>query len=455
MSLELANQLAEEGDLENALRVVLPLIDEDFNDSQALFIAGYVFIKSEKVGLAYQLFKNAAALKPNVGGIWLNMGKCFHERQKLDEAERCFKEALRIKQDYPAALVNLGLINLNKAEYGKAIEYCNRALKSADDVENIENAKINRAISNLALGKWDWENYNLNIGKIKDRKEIVYKGEPRWNGEKGKRVVVFGEQGIGDEINFASCIPDLQKDCDVVIDCDKRLEGLFRRSFNCPTYGTRYKNEHAWAEKEEIDAHISIGALPQYYRQKDEDFPGTPFLKADPLMRAQWRALFDKLSPRMKVGIAWTAGRPHTFGERRSIPLETLAPLFELDADFISLEYKTPEGHEKYGIHHFPWGVECHDYDQTAALVAELDLVISVTTTVHHLAGALGKECWCLVPERSMWQQNTPKFLWANSVQLFRQKGSWPIQTLVAKLSSRLSTNKVSSATEGGLLKAS
>lgn len=311
------------------------------------------------------------------------------------------------------------------------------------------------SMCNLALGRWDWENYNLNIGKIKDRKEITYKGEPRWDGTKGKRVVVYGEQGIGDEINFASCIPDLQKDCEVLIDCDKRLEGLFRRSFGVPTFGTRYKDEHRWAEKEQIDAHVAVGALPQFYRKKDEDFPGTPYLVPNPVMQVQWRALLDSLGPRMKVGIAWNAGRPHTFGERRSIPLETLAPLFELDCDFISLEYRPPEGHEKYGIHHWPWGVECYDYDQTAALVAELDLVISVTTTVHHLAGALGKECWVLVPERSLWQQNRDVFPWAKSVKLFRQKGSWPIQTLVQKLSSRLSMRTDFNDTGRNLLQAS
>lgn len=451
MSLDLAGRLAEEGQLEEALRVVLPILDENFDNPQALFIVGYIFIKSEKIGLAYSIFKRAAEISPNIAAIWANLGKCFHEKQDLDNAEKCFKQAIRLKPDYGLALNNLGLINLNRGEFGIGIEYCKKALSHEEN----EDARINMSMCNLALGRWDWENYNLNIGKIKDRKEITYKGEPRWDGTKGKRVVVYGEQGIGDEINFASCIPDLQKDCEVLIDCDKRLEGLFRRSFGVPTFGTRYKDEHRWAEKEQIDAHVAVGALPQFYRKKDEDFPGTPYLVPNPVMQVQWRALLDSLGPRMKVGIAWNAGRPHTFGERRSIPLETLAPLFELDCDFISLEYRPPEGHEKYGIHHWPWGVECYDYDQTAALVAELDLVISVTTTVHHLAGALGKECWVLVPERSLWQQNRDVFPWAKSVKLFRQKGSWPIQTLVQKLSSRLSMRTDFNDTGRNLLQAS
>lgn len=451
-ALNLAGDLAEAGDLEGSLRVVLPILDEDFDNPQALFIAGYVFVKSEKPGLAYALFERASRITPDQAALWANMGKCFHEQHNLDAAERVFREALRLKPEYDLALNNMGLVNLNRSNYGLCIEYCNRALKL--NPENTD-AKINRSMANLALGKWDWENYNLNVGTIKDRKELDYKGEPRWDGTPGKRVVVYGEQGIGDEINFASCIPDLQRDCEVIIDCDKRLESLFRRSFNCPTYGTRYKEKHDWAKEEAFDAHIAVGVLPQFYRKKDEDFPGTSYLKPNPVMQVQWRALLDSLGTKPKIGIAWNAGRPHTFSDRRSIPLETLAPLFDFPADWISLEYKTPEGHEKYGIHHWAWGVETYDYDQTAALVSELDLVISVTTTVHHLAGALGKECWVLTPEKSLWQQSREVFHWAKSVTLIKQKkGTWPIHLVLQKLkekfatSSPLSTKTDTSVTE-------
>src|SRR6185295_6910688 len=302
MTLELAGELAEKGDLEGSLKITMDLLDKNFEDPQALFIAGYVFIKSEKIGLAYQCFERASRLSPGVAAIWANLGKCFHETQQLDKAEEVFRKSLSLKPDYALALCNMGLINLNRCEFGKCIEYCDRALKL--EPEN-NDARINRSMANLSIGKWDWENYNLNIGKIKDRKEIFYKGEPRWDGTKGKKVVVYGEQGIGDEINFASCIPDLQKDCEVIIDCDKRLESLFRRSFNCPTYGTRYKDEHKWAKDETFDAHIAVGALPQFYRKNDEDFPGTPYLKPNPVMCVQWRALLDSLGPRLKVGIAW------------------------------------------------------------------------------------------------------------------------------------------------------
>ena len=443
ISIEQIAEAAEAGDLEGALKLALPLLDDDFDDSAALFMVGFIFIKSEKYGLAYNILKRALELTPDNAGVWANMGKCFHATQQLDRGEKCFRQALRLKDGYAIALNNLALINLNRGEFKKGIEFANLAIVAEDH----EDARINRAMCNMATGTWDWENYNLNIGKIKDRKELQYKDEPRWDGKPGQTVVVYGEQGIGDEINFASCIPDLQRDCEVIIDCDRRLEGLFKRSFNCPTYGTRYKQAHTWAEKEKIEAHVAVGALPQFYRKKDEDFPGTAYLKPNPVMQLQWRALLDSLGPRMKVGIAWNAGRKHTYSSVRSIPLETLSPLFELDCDWISLEYQTPQGHEKYGIHHWPWGVEAYDYDQTAALVSELDLVISVTTAVHHLTGALGKECWVLVPKQAMWQQNREVFHWAKSVQLFKQKGSWPIQELVEKLSSRLLTKKAITVT--------
>lgn len=444
--LDRAGELAEAGNHEEALRIASKLLDDNFDDPKVLFLVGYILIQTEKPGLAFQMLKRASDVSPSVAAIWVNMGKCFHERQQDKEAEACFRRCLKIKPDHALALNNLALVYMNRAEYGQAMEYANRALKSDP---SLEDARINLGFCRVALRDWGgWEDYNRNIGKLKDRQERVYGDEPRWSGEKGKTVVVTGEQGIGDEISFASCIPDLMRDSKrVIIESDKRLEGLFARSFPGTTvYGTRYKTDIDWHEREEFDARVQVGALPQFYRQKDEDFPGTPYLVACPEKRIQWRALLDSLGPRLKVGLAWIGGRPHTFKSRRSVTLDTLRPLFECDADFISLQYKDTEDIQpfraKYGVrlHHWDWGVEAYDYDQTAALVAELDLVISVTTTVVHLAGGLGKECWCLVPDKPMWRYGIKgdDLPWAKSVTLYRQKGrEWPMHILASKLRER------------------
>lgn len=442
--LEEAECLAESGHFEEALRKINEVLDGDFDNPKALFIAGFLFLKMDRPGLAYQVIKRSSDLAPHVAASWGNMGKCYLDTRQQKEAEACFRRQLKLDPKSVMALNNLGLINQQNAEYGLAMDYFRRVLNL--DPEQLD-AQINVGFSNLGLYKWEegWKGYNKNIGYIADRKELLYRGEPRWDGSKGKKVLVYGEQGIGDEISFASCIPDLIRDSEkVVIDCDKRLIDVFGRSFDAKVYGDRYKEEkQGWHDTEEFDYRVPVGQLPQFYRNKDEDFPGTPYLIPNKEKAIQWRALLDSLGDKPKIGIAWTGGRPHTYRSRRSLSLDSILPLLKFDADWISLQYKDPEEIEPFcekngvKIHHWPWGVECYDYDQTISLISELDLVISVTTTVVHAAGAIGKECWCLVPEKAMWRYGTKgsKFHWADSVTLFRQKGKdWPVYELLGKL---------------------
>ena len=424
-----------------------------------MYVLAYVFMKSGNYGLAYQMNRRAAELAPSMHVIWHNLGKCAFECMKYEEAEEHWRKAVKMKPDYTLPLDGLGLINLNKGHYGQAIEYCNRALKM--DPGNVDSS-VNRGMAYLALGRWKdgWPGYNANIGKHKDRKERIYGSEIRWDGSKGKKVVCYGEQGIGDEISFASCIPDLIRDSqEVVIECDRRLENLFKRSFRCEVYGTRYDNDPHPSIPQSFDARVAMGELPQYYRNADEDFPGAPYLVADPQKRIQWRALLDSLGPEPKIGIAWTGGRRQTGKDRRSVNLDMLLPILRYQAHWVSLQYQTenwekdkilamtekPEEIESFEethgikIHHWPWATQAYDYDHTAALVAELDLVIAVTTAVVDLSGALGTECWCLVPSRPVWRHlggvGGSHFPWAKSVSLFRQKGKdWPIYQVVEEL---------------------
>ena len=443
--LEEAKNLVEENRHPEAAQVLSKYIDKDWDNPEALFLLGYCFMKADNVGLAYQMFKRASDVFPGEAAIWHNIGKLYHERQEEDKAEEFFRKALKCKPNFYNALEGLGMTSINKGDYKRCIEYCNRAL--AENPEAME-AKINRGMAYLALKRWHegWRDYNYNLGRDKNRKIIIYGDEKPWDGTKGLDVVCFGEQGIGDEISFASCIPDLIRDSkSVTIECDGRLEKLYRRSFpSCEVYGTRYRKEEVpWRAERKFDARVAIGQLPMFYRNKDSDFPGDPYLIPNPQMALQWRSLLNSLGSKPKIGLSWTGGLPHTGQKRRSVTLDTYAPLLKgFDADWISLQYKevdVSQAEDKYGvkIHDFDWGTRVHDYDQTVALISELDLVISVSTTVVHAAGGLGKECWCLVPEKPMWRymESGSWFPWAKSVTLYRQKGrEWPIHILLGQL---------------------
>jgi len=415
-------------------------------------------MRSDSIGLAYQMFKRAGEVFPGEAAVWHNIGKLYHEKNRDDVADEFFRKALKCNPSFHNALEGMSMTALNRGDWDGCISYANRAL--AEDPTTTE-APVNRGMAYLAKKRWieGWNGYNANVGRDKNRREIIYGDEVRWDGTKGLDVVVYGEQGIGDEISFASCIPDLVRDCkSVTIDCDARLEKLFARSFGVETHGTRYKHIAGWRGQKKFDARVNVGQLPGFYRTKDSHFHGKPYLTPNPQMAVQWRALFDSLGSKPKIGISWTGGLIHTGQKRRSVTLDTYAPLFKaIDADWISLQYKDEDtsAAEKYWvkIHDFAWGTRVHDYDQTVALISQLDLVISVCTTVVHAAGGLGKETWCLVPEVPMWrylaasQSYNPQegdwFPWAESVKMFRQKGrEWPIHILAGKLKDKFKEAK-------------
>jgi hypothetical protein len=456
-----AAKAADDGHAQEATTALLKLLDANFDDLNAIDALGYVLIKVEKWGLAYVLLKYCTMRDPETASkrsaIWQNLAKCCHSVLRDEEAEDYFKAAIAADPKYMNGLDGLSLINLMNAHYGLSIEYADRAL--AIDPECID-PHVNRAMSLLALRKWKegWPGFNKNVGKHKDRTEMKYADEPRWDGSKGKDLVVYGEQGLGDEICFSSCLPDLIADSGrVTIECDPRLKAVFKRSFPaCTVHGTRYlkgrdKNPPDWDHK--FDARVAMGELPGYYRNSDESFPRTPYLVPDEAMRAMWRAYFDQLGPRLKVGIAWNGGRFHTYQNKRSLSLEQLKPILELPCDWVSLEYlprdkEIAQFKNETGItiHHWPHVSQAFDYDLTIAALAELDLVISVTTAVVDACGAIGKECWCMVPRHPLWKhlESGTEYPWAKSVSLFRQKGDiWPIAKIREKLEARLELKKV------------
>jgi len=428
-----AEKLRAERKPDEALRVVSEHLNEHFDDVPALVLASHILIDSERIGMAHSLSKLAAQMWPDESICWNNLGICYQKAWLLEDAEKCFLKALSRDKDDPLALCNLSYVYLEMGLYDKALSCADKAIKLDP---KIPEGRYNRGVALLAMRQWEegWKGYEYNLGKHQGRRERVYGTVPRWTGVNGLKIIAYGEQGIGDEISFASCIPDLQKENEVVIECDHRLEGLFRRSFNCKVYGTlRDKRGPGWFNEEKPDASVAMGSLPGFYRNSDESFPGTPYLVADPERRLQWKSLLDSLGSKMKVGIAWTGGIKRTGDKKRSLELDDLSPILRQDATFVSLQYKdSPEIEEfqqKTGIkvHHWKHATQTEDYDDTAALVAELDLVITVQQTAVHIAGALGVPCWAMIPRHPLWRYGVTgdTLPWAKSVKLYRQKGDW------------------------------
>jgi tetratricopeptide (TPR) repeat protein len=397
--------------------------------------------------------KRASEVDPTNTYCWSNLGMLNEQLYRFDEAENCFRKALnyaKLDSQKGIAYLNWACMLINKGDYVAGETMARRALKYSP---NSVKAKANLGMACLALRNWKegWPLYDAIIGFDGSRRKMQYAGESVWDGSPDKRIVVYGEQGLGDEISFASMLPDAIKTSkSVVIDCTDRLAGLFRRSFpEATVYGTRWEKGLGWNRKDqEIDASVSIGGLGKLFRKSDEDFPGTPYLKADPDRVEMWKALFAKAGKPV-IGIAWSGGVAWTGDRYRSWTLEQLLPVFQsVDAVWVSLQYKDASkeiesfksAHPEIDLRQYAFGTLTQDYDDTAALVDALDLVFTMQTAVVHLAGGLGKTCMTFVPKGSQWRYGTTEktLPWYKSVKLYRQAEDWPWAEAITDLRAHL-----------------
>ncbi len=427
-----AKEAAEEGELDEALTQCSELLNEYPDNPEAIFIIAYIFIKAERYGLAFVFLQHATRIVPERSEVWNNVGLTAAKLGRLEQARKFLTKALDMDPKSWAALNNMALVNVNDCKPAIAVEYAKRSI--AIDPEQSD-AKESLGYAQLMLKNWEegWAGYEAAVGG-KYRKIRTYGAEPYYDGTQKGTILVQGEQGLGDEISFTSLLDEIAGDHPIIFECDSRLEGVFRRSFpDVEIHGTRYVKRRNW--KSDLAASALIGSFAGKYRKTDQDFPGKAFLKPDPERCLQWKALLDTL-PGKKIGIAWTGGLFHTFQERRSMKLEQMEPLLKLPYTWISLQYKNAEAEceafeKKTGIkvRHYRRATETNDYDDTVALIQELDLVITVTTAVVDACGAIGKPCWVLVPARPHWRfaLDGSTSVWYKSLQLYRQpvEGDW------------------------------
>jgi tetratricopeptide (TPR) repeat protein len=379
-----------------------------------------------------------------------NLGNALRADNKADAAAAAFRKAYEKSENdshRSDALVAEATLYINTGDPQRCIDLCNKALELEPDHRF---ALWNRGIAYLEAGNWvegfkayDEAGFRSDQGKAADRKFRDYGGKPEWFPSKQTRrasVVVYGEQGIGDELMFASMIPDLQaRSGRVIIDCDVRLKDLFQRSFPDCTIYTTSAEEPTWIKDDPPDYRLAMGSLGRHFRRKDSDFPKTPYIKADPEKAAYWKAELDKL-PGRKIGISWVGGSKYTRTDLRSIPLPLWEPIAQTEnVSLVSLQYHKWAGEEasRMGnlwnkpVHH--WQDAIDSYDETAGLLAGLDLVITINTSVVHLCGSMGVKTWCLTPHGAAWRYGlkggNPFY---GSVEMYRQENGQKWSDVIA-----------------------
>jgi Flp pilus assembly protein TadD len=433
---EQAVELIRSGDYERALGIALKLLDGEPDDAAALFQVSKCMLDQNRPGLAYNLMARAVKMRPDIPEMWLQYGQTHSETpEQWKRAEWCFNKAIQIGEkagkDIKMAKSCIGTIEYFRGNYDRAIEYLNPLVEDNPDAQQARSIK---AFCHLAKHEWKegWHYYAA-LKDTKRRETYSYGDEPEWDGTPGKRLIISAEQGIGDEIMYASIFNEVLRDCPyVVVECMPRLEGLFKRSFPemKGVYGSRWDKHVVWEENHAPDAHVAMATLPYFYRNSTDEFRGEPYLVPDPDVVEAVKGIFSNLGPNPKVGIAWTGGSDKTRGHLRTRTLDELTPLLRVPGiDWISLEYYRKDEEiaqyreeRKIPIHTYHWLTERGlDYDLTAGLISQLDLVISVPTTTVQAAGGLGIETWCIVPEYTGWMFARDTYPWASSVTPFHK----------------------------------
>lgn len=460
--------LEQQQKLKEAADIYVSLMDDHFQNSALCAALGMNLAVQGKHGIANQLLSYAyehhhrliedmkalgveqnqvkperfakmkkAELANAIGTTWKNENKTEKARYWFERAKDIMGEANADIEN------NLATLYINEGKPERALPHLQEAIRIQPDHPQ---ARWNRSLAYLETGDYangfDEYHWGKRASVRLDRKFNNTREIPHWDGTKGQRIVVYGEQGIGDEILFASVIPDLIRDsAEVVFECHKKLHRLFCASFpDIPIYGTREDEQIQWPFTSDgkpryvFDAKIALGDLPKFYRRKLDDFPGTPYIKCSTEAELRWaqklNAQFTDDKP--VIGINWIGGMKKTRVEVRSLTLEQLLPVLKQDAHFVSLQYtdcanEIFEFEQKYGIkiHHWPEATQGENYDECAGIVANLDLVITNCSSVVHLAGSMGVPTWVLTPSRPAWRYrlDLDYMPWyGKSVTLFRQR---------------------------------
>ena len=380
---------------------------------EALVNLANLMRKGGRTGEIVALLKPALERHPERSELWLTLGSALREAGDVVTAETFYREALRLQPGNGAAIGNLADLLADKGQVDEALGLYQRVLSA--DSENAQ-ARLNRAVLLLMRGelKKGWRDYEYRL-KIKSRAIVADHGLPVWDGEgtDRKTVLVTTEQGVGDQIMFASLIPELKNllartNGKVILEAEPRLVPLFARSFAGVFVGaarmqnrggTTFARYHWLTRGHEAHAAIALGSLPRLLRKDVATFPKPhAYLKPDPHEYERWAQWLKARGPGPFVGVCWRSGNVSGLRAAQYAPIEAWADFIRsTPATPISLQYdgqaseiETFKRLSGRSILVPPHLDQKEEIERTAAMIASLKAVVSAPTAVSWIAAGLG-----------------------------------------------------------------
>jgi tetratricopeptide (TPR) repeat protein len=385
--------------------------------------------------------RHALALKPDHVQALINLGHCLRSMGQAEESAQQFRRATEIAPQDAEAWHHLGNLLRDQGQLTEAIRHQEQAIAVAPGHEN---AHISLAITlfEASLLERGWEEYTW---RFKERKpdgspsiETRPFPQPLWQGEPlaGKRLLIWGEQGLGDKLMFANMLPDVIQAADeVFMECDPRLVSLLSRSFPSANFYPMRNPPDLGLRQSGADFQTPLGNLARWFRTSLDDFPRQGgFLVPDADQVMAYRDWLESLGTGLKVGISWRSMLRGGYRDLHYTELDQWGEILKTPGVvFVNLQYgdcaeELADARQRFGveIHQAPGLDLKDDLDQAASLTSALDMVISAGTSVCAMAGALGKETW-MFTIKDVWDRlGAENYPWFPSVRIFeRNEPGW------------------------------
>lgn len=391
------------------------------DDTTLINYKGLVLIDQGELDKAVLLFLELLNQNPLLVEAHCSLGMAFYQQDRLDEAMECFQQALSLKPDYLDAQINIASTLRDQGRVDESIEAFQKIIQQHPDLPD---PHYGLALSLLLKGDYEngWREYEWRWNSSNSPQQKPKLKGKEWRGEPldYKTILVYCEQGAGDTIQFIRFVPLLAaQGANVILQCPESLVSLFSQVEGINqviTFDQKITN---------YDVHCPILSLPLHLNITLQNLPATvPYI----IPAASMVDALELDKNKYKIGIAW-AGSPLHFNDRkRSCSAELFAPLAKIEGiELHSLQKLRPnENAPSFMIDHCE---QLQDYNDTASLINKLDLVISVDTSVAHLAGALGMPVWILLPHAPDWRwlQQGDSSPWYPTATIFRQSvaGDW------------------------------
>jgi tetratricopeptide (TPR) repeat protein len=413
----------------------------------ALALLGIVQAMKNDLDRGVELMRKAISLRPGIPSWYAHLSSMCRNTYRMEEAVAAGQESIRLDPNNADHLVNMSLVFVDVDERERAIACLLRALGLKHD-----HADGHLAMAQILLAQRDfqpgWQEYEWRNLTEAGKATMPPMTSAHWNGMRipTGRLLLVGDQGYGDTIQFARYIGMASERVqDVILGCSQEMGPLLSNIPGVAQYC------HRWNDVPGHAVHCRLSSLPHIFGTSPDSIPArVPYLFAKPDRVAVWRERLDATLPRglQRIGLAWTGRPTHPNDRRRSVRLSRLLPLTQAGpAAFVSLQKPMPAADQE-AMKAFNGMTDLSndltDFGETAAIIQNLDLVITVDTSMGHLAGAMAKPVWIMVPKAADWRwmlerEDTP---WYPTARLFRQAkpGEWDpvLHRLISALTGEL-----------------